>query len=343
MNLSGLRGRTAFYVILQKIIGWLICLRVRYMEKILIVTDGKAGHENQSKALCESLGIEYDLARVSYSSALMKALAYAADNLGILTERLYLLDYDRACYSAVICTGSTAFYPGKVTARRLGVPVCAVLMPRGYRLDFDCILAPAFDNPPIRENIIPLPVNLTSINTEFYTHAAKEFAARHKPSKPAVAVIVGGPNDFAGMGVEWMKNRLDEIFAATEGMARWVTTSRRTPPAVETLIDSYDFDYKLIFSRDKFNPIPAFVALCETLFVTADSTGMISEAVTQGQANVEILMNLHAQRCKFNALINDLQTRGCVHLFDGTIGRANRKIDLAKCVRKVQKLLFPHK
>jgi uncharacterized protein len=313
------------------------------MEKILIVTDGKAGHENQSKALCESLGMEYDLAHVSYSSTLMKALAYVADNFGILTDCLYHMDYPKACYSAVVCTGSTAFYPGKVTARCLGVPVCAILMPRGYRLDFDCILAPAFDTPPVRENIIPLPVNLTSVNSEFYTHAANEFAERHKLSKPAVAVIVGGPNDFAGMEVEWMKNRLDEIFAATEGMEHWVTTSRRTPPEVETLIDNYDFDYKLIFSRDKFNPIPAFVTTCETLFLTADSTGMISEAVTQGQANVEILMNLHAHRCKFNALITDLQTRRCVHIFDGTIGKANRKIDLAESVRKVQKLLFPHK
>jgi mitochondrial fission protein ELM1 len=310
------------------------------MRKLLIVTDGKAGHENQSKALCEALGMEYDLAAVSYPNGFMKALSCIADNAGILTERLYQLDCSGTEYSAVICTGSTAFYPGKVTARKFSIPVCAILMPRGYRLDYDCILAPTFDHPPAADNIIPLPVNLTAVNTEFYSRATAEFLKRHAPAKPAAAVIVGGANNFAELSAEWMRKRLDEIFAATGGMERWVTTSRRTPPEVEEVIDSYAFDYKLIFSRDKFNPIPAFVTSCETLFVTADSTGMISEAVTRGSSKVEILMNLCNQHCKFAHFIQELQTRGCVHLFDGTTGDASHKIDLSPIVQKVRERLF---
>ena len=310
------------------------------MRKILIVTDGKAGHENQSKALCEALGMEYDLARISYPSGFLKAMAYVADNAGLLTDTLYKLEGVDSEYCAVICTGSTAFYPGKVTARKRGIPVCAILMPKGYRLDFDCILAPTFDNPPIAENIIPVPVNLTAVNKEFYSRATADFLKRHTPGKSAAAVIVGGANAFAEISTIWMKARLDEIFAATEGMERWVTTSRRTPSEVEELIDSYDFDYKLIFSRDKFNPIPAFVTTCETLFVTADSTGMISEAVTRGSSKVEVLMNLRNQRCKFAHFIQELQKRGCVHIFDKTIGDANHKVDLSPIVQKVRERLF---
>ncbi len=309
------------------------------MKKILIVTDDKAGHENQSKALCDALGYSFDLLHTAYPRRLNKALSYAADRLGILTPRLFTAGDVRGDYAAVVCTGSTAFYPGKVIARQLGIPVAALLFPGGYRLDFDCILAPAFDNPPVRANIIPLPVNLTAVNADFYERAIRAFLERHTPRQPAVAVIVGGPNPIATMTAAEMRVHLDHLFSATAGRERWVTTSRRTPPEVEALIESYPFDYKLIYSREQFNPIPAFVSLCERLFVTADSTGMLSEAVTRGQAHVEVLLNLKEPHSKFARFVNGLVREGSAHIFDGTPGEANRKIALAPAIDQARRLL----
>lgn len=310
------------------------------MKKILIVTDGKAGHENQSKAFCDALGCAYELCRVAYSSKMMKALSYAADRAGILTASIFNSDQVTGDYDAVVCTGSTAFYPGKVIAARRGIPSCAILYPGGYCLNFDCILAPAFDNPPQRPNIIPLPINLTAMNADFYEKGTAEFLGRYTPKKPAVAVIVGGANPFATMDVEGMKRHLDGIFVVTEGYERWVTTSRRTPRAVEELIDSYSFDYKLIFSREQFNPIPAFVSLCATLFVTADSTGMISEAVTHGGAKVEVLMNLKDADSKFARFIDGLVGQGCVHVFDGSVGDAGAKVNVEAAVKRAGAMLL---
>ena len=309
------------------------------MKKILIVTDGKAGHENQSKALCEALGYPFDLLSTAYSSRLNKALSYVADRAGVLTNKLFTTEELNGDYVAVICTGSTTFYPGKVIACKMQIPVAALLFPNGYQLNFECILAPAFDNPPTQDNIIPIPVNLTAVNPEFYQKGTKAFLERHTPKKPAVAVIAGGPNKIATMRAEEMKVHLDRIFRATEGFERWITTSRRTPAEVDKVIDSYPFDYKLIYSRDKFNPIPAFVSLCERLFVTADSTGMISEAVTHGKAHVEILMNLNDPKSKFARFIKGLVKEGSVNLFEGTLTEANKKINLNAAVEKARKLL----
>jgi len=97
----------------------------------------------------------------------------------LLCGRLFTLEPTDGFYSAVVCTGSTAFYPGKVAARRRGIPVAAILYPRGYRLDFDCILAPSFDRPPSRPNLVTLPINLTSTNTAFYEAGVAAFRARH--------------------------------------------------------------------------------------------------------------------------------------------------------------------
>ena len=309
-------------------------------KKLLIVTDGKAGHENQSKALCSALGYEFDCVRTAYPTRFHKALSYLVDRLGLVLDYPFTIEQTDGYYAAVVCTGSTAFYPGKIAARRRGIPVAAILYPSGYKkLNFDCILAPVFDRPARYPNIVPIPVNLTSTNTAFYEAGTAAFRERHMPKKPAVAVIVGGPNAFAAMTVDAMKRDLDRLFAATEGRERWVTTSRRTPPEVEALIDTYPFDYKLIFSRDTFNPIPAFVTLCERLFVTADSTGMISEAVTRGTAAVEVLMNLKGTSSKFARFIQNLEQEQAVHVFDGTLGSAANKIDLAPVFERARALL----
>lgn len=310
------------------------------MKKLLIVTDGKAGHENQSKAFCRALGYGYDCVRVAYRTRLRKGLSYAADRLGLLAERLYACEATDGYYEAVVCAGSTAFYPGKVAARRRGIPVAAILFPGGYRLGtFDCILAPGFDRPPALPNIVRVPVNLTATDDAFYQEGVAAFRQRHTPRGPAVAVIVGGPNAAAELTPEGMRRELERVFAATEGRERWVTTSRRTPPEVERVVDGFPFDYKLLYSRDTFNPIPAFVTLGETLFVTADSTGMLSEAVTRGAAAVEVLMNLRDPHSKFARFVRGLEAEGAAHVFDGARGGARRKIDLAPAFEQARRLL----
>jgi mitochondrial fission protein ELM1 len=73
--------------------------------------------------------------------------------------------------------------------------------------------------------------------------------------------------------------------------------------------------------------------------VTADSTGMISEAVTRGTASVEVLMNLKGEASKFARFIRNLEQEQAVHVFDGTLGTADRKIDLAPAFERARKML----
>lgn len=307
---------------------------------VLILTDGKAGHENQSRALAQGLDCSSDVVRTTYRTRFHKALSYGVDWLGLRMDSLFQCEIPTVKYDAVICTGSNTFYPGKVVAWRLGIPVIANLYPRGYRLDIDCILAPEFDNPSRRENVVVLPVNLTPVRPEFYAEQTAAFRVRHSAIGPAVGIIVGGPNAAAEMTPEWMRAQLTEIFAATEGKQRWITTSRRTPSETEAVIDSFPFDYKLIYSRDTFNPIPAFVSLCDTLYVTAESTGMLSEAVTQGTASVEILFNIRRPKSKFARFVRNLVRDGYAHVFcEGSLGRANRKVQLGQAFEQVKHLI----
>ncbi|MBQ6339189.1 MAG: mitochondrial fission ELM1 family protein [Kiritimatiellae bacterium] len=313
--------------------------------EVLILTDGKAGHENQSRAFARALGCEPLVLPVRFKSPFAKMLSYLLDLFGILSLSIFKdlqVPHDVKNLKAIIGTGSGTFYAVKALARRLGVPCGVVLYPRGYRLaGFDCILAPSFDRPDNVPNVIPIPANLVAADAAFYEAGVKAFRERYSPSdRPAVAVIVGGPNKCSTLSADWMRARLEEIFAAYKPTSNvpqatnheiWVTTSRRTPPDVEAVVDSFPFDYKLLYSHDHFNPIPAFVSLARVLYVTAESTGMLSEACTFGTAEVHALDNLKSGPHKFRRFIDDLAAAG--HL-----GGA-RKIDLSAQFARARKLL----
>ena len=327
------------------------------MAKVLILTDGKAGHENQSKALARALGCEYEIVEVAFRSKFAKVLSYLFDRVGIRTQALWKFVPKVFASteplpplpepfqpSAVLGTGSGTFYAAKSLAKACKAKCGVVLYPRGYDLaSFDCVLAPAFDRPKTAPNVIEIPANLVAADEAFYEKGVAAFRERHEPKGEAVAVIVGGPNKCSTMTPEWMRARLDEIFAARTSddpntqtpkhpnTEFWVTTSRRTPPEVEAVVDSYPWDYKLLYSKDHFNPIPAFVKLAKKLYVTAESTGMLSESCTFGSAEVIALDNLNPGPHKFRRFVEDLRRDGYV---DG-----NRKVDLSAQFARAKELL----
>ena len=316
------------------------------MGKVLILTDGKAGHENQSKAFARALGCEFDLVEIHFKSKLAKALSYLLDWLGVLNTNLTdLTDSTKRDYVAVIGTGSGTFYAAKAVAKKLGVKCGVVLYPRGYDVkSFDCVLAPAFDRPKAAANVIEIPANLVANDEAFYSKGIEDFKAHYGKCSNggmlecsnAEAVIIGGANKCSTMTPEWMKAQLDAIFNSKPQTSNlkpefWVTTSRRTPPDVEAVVDSYPWNYKLLYSKDHFNPIPAFVKLAKKLYVTAESTGMLSEACTFGSAEVVALDNLNPGPHKFRRFVDDLRKGGYV---DG-----NRKVDLSAQFARAKMLM----
>ena len=303
--------------------------------RVIVLTDGKAGHENQSKAFARALGFDIRLVPVKFKSPFHKMLSYLFDRLGIRPVSLLqgLDGFNAESAQIIIGTGSGTFFAAKAVARRLGVKCGVVLYPRGYSLStFDCILAPSFDNPAKRPNIVEIPANLVANDAAFYEKGVAAFKERYSGATDnLVGVIVGGPNKCSTMTAEWMKTRLDEVFVANAGAQLCVTTSRRTPPEVEAVVDSYPWAYKLIYSKDHFNPIPAFVQLAKRLYVTAESTGMLSEACTFGTAEAVALDNLNPGPHKFRRFVENLRREGYV---DGC-----RKVDLSAQFARAKELM----
>lgn len=301
--------------------------------RVLIVDDGRAGHRSQSLAFCGLKGLDHRIVRVRFRRPLNKLLSMLADWLGVYTERLFSCEpLPEVQFDAVVSTGSATYYANKVFARRLNARSVALMTPRGFRFDFDWIIAPEHDRPPKRKNVIVTPVNLCL--------PRPEGIFRPLSGERWVAVILGGPNDAYEFDAAELRNTLEAILRAFPEHRSAITTSPRTPAAVEKAVDDLPFDYKLIYSKDPRNPIPDFVMHCDWVLVTPDSTSMLSEAVCFGGARVGVMpLREKAHGGKFRRLIDNLVHGGLAVRFDGDnpVPPVDvRKIDLRKLLDEVK-------
>jgi uncharacterized protein len=291
------------------------------MKRILIISDGKPGHLNQSIAFCKIKDVSYDILEVKFKSKFHKALSYAFDKIDFFTDSLfheykkYYFDF----YDAIISAGSGTYYFNKYIAQKYNKKSIALMLPKSYKFkNFYYIIAQEHDNPIRQDNILTIPLNLSYPKTKGYVKKIKD--------KKSLAIIIGGNNDVFEMEHELIKDELDDIFEKYPEYLKYITTSRRTSLEIETLIDEYEFDYKLIYSKEpNINPIGDFIDVCDEFFITADSTSMLSEVRANTDAKINIIdLDSKKENTKFHRLVNIIEDMD------------NEKINFPKLLKKVK-------
>ena len=283
---------------------------------VLILNDGRTGHLNQSIALAKYLNLPYDIVEVHFKNKLCKALSYFFDKIGISVSFLLNLKISRH-YKVVIATGSSTYYAAKFLAKKMQAKSITMMLPKGYCLNFDMMFVQSHDMPSKQKNIIEIPANFAYVEPQGIYSAKKK----------SVGIVIGGDNKIFKMSVKELKKQLDFIKVHYKGYEFAITTSPRTSKEVEKLIESYHFDYEVVFSKNAINPIADFLEQCETVIITGDSTSMISEAISYGESNV-LVLPLQSQKInKFERFVESLEKEEYLHIFDGTIKNRNRKID----------------
>ena len=303
-------------------------------QSALILSDGKPGHFHQSIALCQHLGLPYETCEVAFPSPIHRILSHVFDACGIYSAFPFRTQSTLPSADIVISTGSRTYYANKVVARKLGAKSVAILAPRGYQWNFDALLIPDYDHPPKQDNVIPLPINISYMAPELIEEKVNEFRQRHEPKTsqaPKVGILLGGDNKAGKMNPQQISLQLDQIQQKHPDSEIWVTTSRRTPQDVEADLRTRDFAYRHLYSEEPYNPIPAFIHLCDHLYVSTDSTSMLSECVSSGKAKVSLIETTCSEKHK--ALANNLQK---LNLID-----TDQKIDISECLQKLNHLLQP--
>ncbi len=292
----------------------------RVMTETLIISDSRAGHEAQSRAFCELKGLKYDICRVKYRFKILKLLSYILDFLGVYLPIFSGDGVSKKHYTIVISAGSTTYYPLKYFAKKLKAKSIALMRPKGYKNSFDLIFIQSHDAPKkLPKNAILLPINicLPSQNS-FYT-----------PQKPAIAFIIGGNNRHFDFDSELIISQMRAIFTQFSDYEKLITTSPRTPASLESRLKSeFGWDFGVWFSEDKRNPIADFIGKCEAVFITSDSTSMISEAASSGTASVSIIGTIPPSNSKIGRFLDNLKSQNYISFFTNSVATKTDKYDL---------------
>ena len=301
-----------------------------------MLSDGRPGHFNQSIALCRLLGVAFEVVEVSFRSGLARAVSHLFDFFQLRSESLLQVGEFEDEFQLVVSAGSRTYYANKVLAAKLGARSVAVLAPRGYRWDYDCLVIPDYDAVKSLPQVVTTPVNLSYLDERLVAKRVAEFRERHPAGgKAAWGVIIGGDSARSKMDAGKMATTMDRIEAIRAGEELWVTTSRRTPAAVETDLRGSHVDFLHLYSEEAYNPIPSFVQLCDRLFVTGDSTAMLSECVTAGSAAVDVLLVANKTEAKQHRFVRRLARPGVVTVFCEGDGLARAKVDLSEVATEV--------
>ncbi len=279
------------------------------MKRILIISDGKPGHLNQSIAFCKIKNVSYDILEVKFKSKFYKVLSYILDRFNFFTDALFEehKKYYPEFYDAIVSTGSGTYYFNKLIGQKYNKKSIALMLPKSYKYsNFYYIVAQEHDHPVLLDNLIAIPLNLSYPSPKGYL--------KKDDNKKSLAIIIGGDNGVFSMNYYLIKNKLDEIFEKYPEYLKYITTSRRTSFDVEALIDEYEFDYKLIYSREpNINPIGDFIAICDEFFITIDSTSMLSEVRANSDAKINIIeLESKKENTKYHklaAIINDMDEK----------------------------------
>ena len=293
---------------------------------LLILSDKRAGHENQSLAFAKHLGLPYELIHVSYAYRIIKLLSYLLDYLGLHVKIFHAPTPSQTTYEYIVATGSSTYYPAKYFAKRFHAKTVALMLPKNYRNDFDKVFVMEHDVTSLADNMITLPVNI----------CYAEPKGVYIPSKQAIGIIIGGDNKTFKMNPAHIKQTLKAIKQAFQNYEIAITTSPRTPKEVERMIEAFAFDYTVIYSKNKTNPIADFLFTCKHVFITEDSTSMISEAACFGTAGIEIItLETTDTNNKYRRFVTTLAAQNYVHLYEGTCATMTDKFPLRKTLIKV--------
>jgi len=295
---------------------------------ILIISDGRKGHLNQSVALAKYLQEPYDIVEVTFAFQGARLLSYVYDWLGLSSTKLFRLKKEYAQhYKLVIGAGSSTYYPVKVLAKSLGAKSVSMMLPKGYRYNFDCIYAPLHDTPPEQANIVPIPANFSYL----------EPLGVYRAKRDSVGIVIGGDSRYFTLPVSLLKRELDSLFARyAKHYEMVVTTSPRTSKEIETLLASYDFAYRVTYSQNPINPMGDFLEQCEVVYCTMDSTSMISEAVSYGKSRVVVLPLPYKKENKYSRFVSYLKQEGYLCVLKEEAGCVVRKIDFLTYSKKVE-------
>jgi mitochondrial fission protein ELM1 len=287
--------------------------------KILVVSDGRRGLDNQALGLAEAVAAHIDVECIVASHHVAHRPSFAAlpSSLQLAVRR----KHDLPDADLVIGCGRQAIAP-LIALRRSAASAFTVYVqdPRIEPSRFDLVVAPEHDglSGPFVETMIGSP---NRISRDAIIGGTLSHAARLTPlPMPRAMIAIGGPSKTHAMGAATIQSHLNAARDLIQkGYSLLITTSRRTPETAQKTWQSFAESRENIWlhtpQSDAANPYFAFLGGADIILVTEDSTNMLTEACATGKQVYRLEMD--GNPGKFQRLYDALETRCHVKLWDG--------------------------
>lgn len=290
-----------------------------------VISDGRRGIENQA------LGIAESLSRLCPTQIRTITIKHNAIFRALPPRLQFRLRRNPSSYGLPTNTSTSVPHLYIGCGRQAIAPLLALkssLQDRAFcvyiqapRIDikhFDLVIAPRHDGIDGDNvvNMIGSPHRLTPELLEFQKRA---FAASLKAfPAPRAVVLMGGKSKnhkitkpIHEAHKKTIKGLLDNGFSVL------MTTSRRTPKWVTDYYKLLNLGYERLWVWDNMgdNPYFAFLSAADIIFVTEDSTNMLTEA---SATKVPVMrLPMHGSSPKFDLLYQQLIATGRARLFKG--------------------------
>ena len=292
---------------------------------LLVIKDNKPGHYNQSEGIALSLQHLYNNLQVEYIEVEIKnkfmrtALKYILNYCKSFSANKKNLKYLKYFFSKfsipknrpdlIISTGGNTaninawfantyktknLFNGRLRGQKETLFTCiTTVIPLGYKNEIVIDVAPSI------------------ITKESLENGANTFSEKHNLDKNYYTLLIGGngagyeyDDDFYSTLIKFVKT------IAQKDNVKWlITTSRRTPINIENTLQNELNEvcsYFVAYNSKPQKVLTSFLGISKKIFVTEDSSSMISEAITSRKA-VFTIYNKETKDKNYNKILNKFE------------------------------------
>ncbi|MBI1273253.1 MAG: hypothetical protein GC131_04110 [Alphaproteobacteria bacterium] len=290
-----------------------------------VVTDGKAGMENQCLGLAEALGLQPTVKRIKLRSPWRQLTPY------LRTGKRFAFSHKGDAIEPpwpdlLIATGRHSI-PASLRVRRQsmqgGQPGTLTVQLQDPVINpsrFDLVVVPRHDGL-TGANVMTTRGGLHRVTPAMLENEARKLAPKvaHLP-RPYVAVLIGGANSVYQFGPREMIPLSVQLSALARSMpaSLLVTPSRRTGEANMAILQAGLHDVpSFLWDENGDNPYYGMLGLADYIVVTCDSVNMVSEACTTGKP--VYVIDLPGGSDKFRRFHQGMRDDGLARIFEGAL------------------------
>lgn len=316
---------------------------------IVVLSDGKAGHRNQSLAFCDAAAISRQrdgfspetlhlkTIEVRFKSERSKKLYRFASFLfrgHIPQPRFWAkLFLDSSCFheiisayaDVVVSTGSSVAPLNLWLARENSAKSVVVMNPGISTRLFDAVIAPKHDKIGGRSRVFETSAALTRWSQAW---SAAELGQRSQrsgcdPSRKKIGFLIGGDTEDIAFVPQMFEESLCEVRRVANQLKAQVlmTTSRRTPIWADSEVKTVFSDRNvcpLMVIANEVNPentVSTILGLSDVVVVTGESVSMVSEAISSGKPVVVLVPFLMAKlKSKYREFLISMERQKLVSI-----------------------------